>query len=81
MVGGLQPRLSRLVDNIGKHSPDKKMIFFGDFDGLVFGIGKQRKAGGHWGGGMCLKKGTFIETAKSCYWMGRSKKGSAIKGV
>jgi len=55
------------VDNIGKHSPDKKMIFFGDFDGLVFGIGKQRKAGGNWGGGMCLKKGRFFDTEKSCY--------------
>ena len=55
------------------------MIFFGDFDGLVFGIGKQRKAGGDWGGGMCLKKGRFFETAKSCYWQGKKENKGEIE--
>jgi len=28
------------VDNIGKHSPDEEIIFFGDPDRLEFGIGR-----------------------------------------
>ena len=32
--------LSRLVDNIGKQSPDHEIIILNNFDGLVFGIGR-----------------------------------------